>query len=500
MQGSSLRSIDRIRREISQLLDPGRRSRMGQFMTPSPVADFMASLFTRWPASVRLLDPGAGVGSLTEAFARQFAVHAPAGASLEVHCFEIEPLLGKHLAAQLRELERAAAENGKSFNGIIHDDDFVSTASFELGFGKRNFTHAILNPPYRKINSDSEYRRLLRLAGIETVNLYTAFLGLAVAMVEDGGEIVAVIPRSFCNGAYFRPFRKFLFERAAVTHIHAFESRIQAFKDDDVLQENIIIRLVRAAVPGQVIVSTSTGVPPGDFRQRTVPFVDIVKPGDAELFIHIPTTEVNGSAGLFECSLTDLGLEVSTGPVVDFRVRDHWLSAPSADCVPLLYAHHFKRGTLNWPADHRKPNALALNDETRKWSLPRGCYTLIKRFSSKEERRRLVAYVIEPDDLAFDLYGFENHLNVIHVRKQGISPNLAHGLALFLNSTVVDRHFRNFSGHTQVNATDLRTMRYPNRMKLEKFGCWARGRKKLTQEAIDRYIERERGNDKEEAH
>lgn len=40
------------------------------------------------------------------------------------------------------------------------------------------------------------------------------------------------------------------------------------------------------------------------------------------------------------------------------------------------------------------------------------------------------------------------------------------GLALFLNSTVVDSHFRVFSGHTQVNATDPRQMRYPSHEQL----------------------------------
>ena len=33
---------------------------------------------------------------------------------------------------------------------------------------------------------------------------------------------------------------------------------------------------------------------------------------------------------------------------------------------------------------------------------------------------------------------------------------------------MVDRHFRQFSGHTQVNATDLRSLRYPQRATLER--------------------------------
>jgi adenine-specific DNA-methyltransferase len=47
---------------------------------------------------------------------------------------------------------------------------------------------------------------------------------------------------------------------------------------------------------------------------------------------------------------------------------------------------------------------------------------------------------------------------------------LALGLKEFLNSAAVDRYFRQFSGHTQVNANDLRVLRYPGRAELERLG------------------------------
>ena len=130
-----------------------------------------------------------------------------------------------------------------------------------------------------------------------------------------------------------------------------------------------------------------------------------------------------------------------------------------------------------------------MNNETKKWLLPKGWYAITKRFSSKEEKRRLVAYVLDPSKLPYELYGFENHLNVIHAAKQGIDPSIARGIALFLNSTVVDRHFRNFSGHTQVNATDLRSMRYPPKEVLEEFGKWSAKRPNPSQEEIDKFVE-----------
>lgn len=484
-------TIDQACLDASCRLDPRRRSQLGQFMTPSAIADYMASLFIRWPNNVRLLDPGAGVGSLTASFGERFLANAPKGGSLEVRCYEIEPLLQQYLSAHLQEIGARVTKHGLGFSGKIHGSDFIADASFEIGLGGPRFTHAILNPPYRKIGSDSDHRKMLREVGLETVNLYTAFLGLTLAMMEGGGEVVAIVPRSFCNGTYYRPFREFVLERAALTHIHVFESRDRAFSDDDVLQENIVIRLVRAEPQGRVKVSMSRDQTFSNYSTREVSFNDIVKRGDSQRFIHIPIRKAVTCDALQSHALEDIGLEVSTGPVVDFRLKSHWLALPEGEHAPLLYAHHFRGGKFRWPIVHKKPNALRLNSETRKWLMPRGCYVLTKRFSSKEERRRLVAHTIKPEQLPHDVYAFENHLNVFHLNKRGLPPDLAYGLALFLNSTFADECFRSFSGHTQVNATDLRTMRYPSRSTLIRFGQWAQNEGVLAQDAIDTYIESE---------
>ena len=65
---------------------------------------------------------------------------------------------------------------------------------------------------------------------------------------------------------------------------------------------------------------------------------------------------------------------------------------------------------------------------------------------------------------------FENHLNYYHCNRAGLPATLARGLAAYLNSTIVDRHFRQWSGHTQVNASDLRKLRYPSQEALQDLG------------------------------
>ncbi|MGD6739431.1 hypothetical protein ACP5PY_25070 [Photobacterium leiognathi subsp. mandapamensis] len=64
----------------------------------------------------------------------------------------------------------------------------------------------------------------------------------------------------------------------------------------------------------------------------------------------------------------------------------------------------------------------------------------------------------------------------------------AKGLWVFLNSSLVDKYFRQMNGHTQVNATDLRTLRYPTREQLIDMGK-AYDFEEFNQECVDHIIE-----------
>ena len=489
--------VDEVRMTANRELDPSRKSALGQFMTPSPIARFMAGMFENWGSSnIRLLDAGAGVGSLSAAFLDEWLTNAPKHANAAALAYELDPTMQRHLALTLSVYERVCSERGHSLRTEIMARDFIELGTEHILFGTgARFTHAILNPPYKKINGDSAHRKLLRQVGLETVNLYSAFLAVAIALMEKNGELVAIIPRSFCNGTYYKPFRDWMEKHASITHLHLFESRHKAFKDDEVLQENVIIRWVREAPPGPVTVSWCDDITFSGLQSKTHPHSAIIHAGDPERFIRIPLhhdDSTGGKSPLFSESLDQLGLEISTGPVVDFRLQEYLRAQPDASTVPLLYPQHFKTGGLRYPAEGKKPNAISMEAKTEKWLYPSGWYVITKRFSSKEEPRRVVAHVIDPEKLPGKKIGFENHVNVFHKNKVGIDPNIARGLSVFLNSTLVDKHFRVFSGHTQVNATDLRQMKYPSREKLLEFGEWAKGRTTpLDQTTIDDYIERQ---------
>ena len=477
----SINSFDHVRLSFNAATSREERSQIGQFLTPSSIADFMASLFKSFAKEVRILDPGAGAGVLFAALVNNMLLQRKRPSSIEVVAYETDQAVLPLLRETMERCKTICAENKVQFTCAIKEEDFILaaiSATEDSLFSKpsERFTHAILNPPYKKINGDSDTRTILYSAGLEVANLYAAFVWLSIRMLEPGGQIAAITPRSFCNGPYFKKFREAFLKMLRLRRIHVFASRNKAFSDDNVLQENIIYSAVRENIkPQKVVISTSETDNFDQSKKLLVSYDEIVKPDDYDAFIHLGFEEADSLAmeqiRFFTSTLEKLNLSVSTGKTVDFRAKDYLRKLPEEGTVPLIYPCHFLDGFISWPCESgKKPNALMATQETSDLLLERGYYVLIKRFSSKEQKRRVMAAIYDPTRMDFPFVSFENHVNYIHRQGKGLPEKLAKGLALYLNSSVVDRYFRLFSGHTQVNATDLRKLPYPTEENLMSLG------------------------------
>ncbi len=475
--------VELYRLEASRQLSPQTQAALGQFMTPLPVAEFMAALSSQpVTGTVRLLDPGAGVGSLTAVFIQRLLQQQQLPEQIQADLFEIDPALESWLSQTMAACQKACAAEGTAFTNRLLTTDFVAYAVEKARFAGSLFdpqpaayTHCIMNPPYKKIRNDSPYRQKLRQAGIETSNLYAGFLALAVKLLAPGGELAAIVPRSFCNGPYFQKFRRFFLQEMSLRQIHLFDARDKAFQDDGVLQENVILYAVRGAEQEDVLITSSADISFSGMTCREAPFTEVIRPDDPAQVIRLATTEFEASVvariDALPCSLESLGITVSTGPVVDFRVRPDLRPLPAPDSYPLIYPAHLDSHAVKWPQpDGKKPNAIIESGKTRQWLFPNGWYTVVKRISAKEEKRRLVTAVHNPQTIPSGKVGFENHLNVFHREKRGLDRDTAVGLAIYLNSTLADLYFRVWSGHTQVNAADLRMMPYPALATLQRWG------------------------------
>ena len=449
------------------------KSKYAQYFTPSVVADFMVGMFADdRQTQATILDPGAGEGILGLSLAERLSSQ---GIEVSTTLIEVDAQVFQTLKSN------AKSSSDNQITSLINGD-FLKEGFNCLNEGK-SFSHVIMNPPYFKLQRDSAVSGYLMSGGINATNIYVAFMWLGLKLLSDNGQLVAIVPRSFCNGPYFLKFREYLAEHVSIEAMHTFNSRDKVFSKDQVLQENLIIRFAKKPQAETVTVTYSADQRFSDVQEAKFTSTEIIHTTELDSTICIPpyltTAKLTDFTGY---ALSDTGLQVSTGPVVDFRQKEFISNENSAGSVPLLYPAHMKDGQIVWPIDnlpkkgqYYSPRSSLLDGIDAalggdKNILPaNGYYVVIRRFSSKEERRRIYASVVDP---AIHPYGiaFENHLNYFHVKKQGFDKELAYGLSAYLSSSLVDEHFRTFSGHTQVNATDLRNLPYPSKLQLRGIG------------------------------
>ena len=492
---------DTYRLNVNKCLDPHQKVELGQFLTPMPIARLMASMLECHEPTVSLLDPCAGVGSLFVASVAELCQHSNPPREIHVTAYEVDPTLAAYLPDTLALCQEICKRVQISFTSEIKQTDFIensindTTTNLFTQTSPRVFNCVILNPPYRKIQSGSRLSKILQSNGVKTTNLYTGFLALCMRQLSDNGEMVAITPRSFCSGTYFKPFRSSFLRTMALRRLHLFESRINTFREDEVLQETVILSAIKASFIPKTVLITSTAGPNDNFVvSRDVSYDEVIAPNDPEFCIRIVSDEsgkqITQRMAKLQTQLDTLGISVSTGRVVDFRAQEHLRLLPEPGTVPLIHPTHISSGSVVWPKpEARKPSAIILSEHSRDLLVPNETYVLVRRFSSFEEKRRIVAVLYELHDSSITHVGFENHLNYFHHNLRGLAPLVAKGLTIFLNSTFVDMYFRLFNGHTQVNATDLRNMRFPTQAQLEELGTRFPQNELPSQNVIDGLIE-----------
>jgi adenine-specific DNA-methyltransferase len=466
------------------------RKKKGQIFTPASVGRFMADLFSSIPKNFRLLDPGAGVGSLSAALCqRVLSLRSPR--SLDIHPFEHDPAVIPFLEENLRNCCRALEGAGHRLTFTVHGDDFLTAAARRPGqallFGNGEdlgeFDAVIMNPPYFKIPGDSAYARAMSEVVHGQPNIYALFLTKAAELLRPGGELVAITPRSFCNGLYFRGFRRWFFARMALDRVHLFESRTDTFKGAGILQESIITRWHRLGRPSALVgISTSFGRDlPERLDVQALPAEVVVDGGCGDKMVRIPATAeetkilnlIDGWPARFH----DLGLRVSTGPVVLFRAKRFLLQElDGPEAAPLLTVHNVRPFQTVWPLPRKgRPTAFRVCPGSLKHLVPTRNYVLLRRFSAKEERRRLTASCFLVEQGPRPYLALENHLNYVYHARRDLTLAEAFGLAALFNSALLDRYFRAISGNTQVNATEIRAMKFPDLETVSRVGRRVRG-------------------------
>lgn len=468
------------------------RKLKGQIFTPPKIASFMAGLFSPQNNKIRILDPGAGTGILVAAICDRFIQESRRNLDITIHVYENDKTVLPFLQSTLEACKTALNEQDCSMDFQIFENDFIlhhakvdtdggwTVYSLDL---KTRYDLIISNPPYYKLNKSSPEALALQQYVYGQPNIYAFFMLLSGMLLNQTGEMVFITPRSFCSGLYYSKIRRWFVNTLTLDRLHLFETRKDVFVDDEILQENLIFHAT-SALPksdGKTLISMSYDRQFTQYQEMTVPSKDVAYCRGDDCYIRIPISktdlEIIEIVDSWPETLNSLGFEISTGPVVDFRAVKHLRATlENSNCVPLLWMHNIKGIDVEWSTGKNgKAKAIEINPESKNLVLPTRNYVVMKRFTSKEQKKRVHAAVLNADNFSdFEFIGLENHLNYIHKNRSLMTLDEAYGISALLNTTIIDQYFRALNGNTQVNATDIRSLSFPEYDKILEIGKLAR--------------------------
>ena len=472
------------------------RKKKGQFFTSSETAKYMAGMFdlSALPTEVKILDPGTGSGILSAALIDRLNEENKV-TSIHLTCYEtdpeIQPLLQGNLT-MMKEMSSIPLEYELITDNYIltqkHDfkEDMLAVPD------PPKYDLAISNPPYLRVNRNDASAMAMPAVVHGAPNLYFLFASMSLFNLKDDAEMVYIIPRSWTSGLYFLYFRKYLLTCGKLMHIHLFVSRDKVFKEEQVLQETMIIKVKKTnKAPDSVLITSSQSN--NDFNDITnlmVPYSSVVAGKD--LYVFLPTSQqemdVIRKIHLYDKTLPEVGLRMRTGIVVDFRQWDELRKEPGEHIVPLFYSQHIRDGRVyhnpsgkdyDWIVD-KKPGLIQKNKN----------YVFCKRFTAKEEHRRLQCGIYLAKDFPeYTQIGTQNKINYVDlVDGSDMDLPTAYGVYTLLNSTLFDMYYRVLNGSTQVNSTEMNSIPVPPLDKIKKMGERLKESGDLSTENCDRIM------------
>lgn len=447
----------------------------GQFFTPTPIAHLMASFCDLIDSNLKILDPGCGTAILTCALIEHLTERNPNIELIELVAYETDIELISYSQKTLSYLKKWLQLKGINFQYLLHIHDFILDNSKALQNAlpsQDNFDIIISNPPYFKLAKDDEKTIAAKELVSGQPNIYSIFMGIASKLLNEHGELIFITPRSFASGNYFKAFRKLFFNTVQIDKIHLFNSRKDTFSRDSVLQETVVVKAIKSEVnPNkQVTVSSSIGIK--DIYEPTIKYFlssELIDLNSKEKILHLPTNDKEASildlVTSWENNLINYDIHISTGPVVSFRSWDYIQNNYENGTVflaPLFWLHNVNKMSLEWPITSKnKGQFIKIEPASKSILIPNKNYILLRRFSTKDDKSRLIAAPYFCNYAKSNFLGVENKLNYIYRKNGHLQRSEVAGLCALLNSELFDIYFQIFNGNVNVSATELREMRFP---------------------------------------
>lgn len=474
---------DRLGIYYTQQVTTKHKKDNGQFFTPTEIARLMASYCDLTKPTLRILDPGCGTAILTSALIEHLVETRNDIELIDLVAYETDPDLISFSQKTLTYLKKWLLDKGIKFQYLLHIHDFIldNAKALKENYNGEQFDLIISNPPYFKLAKDDEKTIAAKELVSGQPNIYSIFMGIAAKLLSEYGELIFITPRSFASGNYFKAFRELFFNTVQIDKIHLFNSRKDTFNRDSVLQETVVIKAIREEInPNKnVLVSSSIGIK--DIFEPTIKYFnssELIDLNSKEKILHLPTSDkeenILNLVSSWQNVLTDFDIKISTGPVVSFRALEFIQNNYENGTVflaPLFWLHNVNKMILEWPKQLKeKGQFIRIENGSKSLLLPNKNYILLRRFSTKDDKSRLIAAPYFCNYVKSDFVGVENKVNYIYRKDGHLDRNEVVGLCALLNSELFDTYFQIFNGNVNVSATELREMRFPPLKNIKEIG------------------------------
>jgi adenine-specific DNA-methyltransferase len=413
---------------------------------------------------LRICDPGAGHGILSCALVERLVNLGAEEIFIDV--FEVDKTILSLLESNLTYLREFYSKQSIVIKFRVFNENFLIWANKNYLELRESYDYVISNPPYFKLNKGDENIQAVSFLLEGVTNIYAGFIAMGIKLTKISGETIFIVPRSFSSGLYFKKLRQFFFRETRLKHVHLFQSRTEAFKEDKVLQETLIFKANnREGVRTKI--TTSEGIKDLGFTCKSFNYniSELIELDSDHKILHLPTSqedyEVIKMLKTLKYRLIDHQIKVSTGRVVAFRSKNN-LKTDNADnrYVPLIWNFNVKKYSINWPViQDKKPQYIDRGNN--KILVPCQNYVVQRRFSAKEDKSRIVCAPFVGKEYKCVEVGFENKTNFMYKLGGEMSIDLVYGLCVLFNSSIYDRYFRIINGNINVSATEMANMPIP---------------------------------------
>ena len=495
MLNLAVRNTGKLIREKSK----SENIRLGRLFTKKDTARLMAGMLTldEKKTVYTILDPGAGTGILAAAAIEEVCKRCPSATQIFITCYENSPVFLPMLKDNLERIRKKARHDyGVKLYITVYEENYLTdsknhyTVSLVDEIHEDKFDLIICNPPLDLIDKYSpEAEAVGKVTQLKTAAGYL-FCRLAARHLEEGGQLVIMLPTTASTSQGLAPFRKEMADTLALRRLHLFVGKQKNARRAVPLKKSFILCYQNAEKTDSITVTTSVDNGANTVTLPPVPYSFVVDAKDGTLTLpkSVEDTKIVKHINDLPETLSSLGLKMSTGLILDSRCEGMLFTEPMKGALPVLRPSAIKGGQIRFPQPVKRQ--YIMTDDQRLVQRNKNMI-IIKRVPAKSDERFVNSAIYMAAQLpAYKYISTHNKINFIDTidKNEEMSPRFIFGLFALLNSTIYDRYISIMSKSKQINAKEMKDLPLPQRNIIENIGMRLMSARQTTVSVCDQIV------------